>query len=230
MNSRPTRCFGLIAGLGPEATIHYYRELLRITNQRGFQLNLVMIQADMPRVIEYVRGDERQALAQYFAELFESLKGAGAEIAAIPAVTPHLCFRELIPISPLPLVSMLEAAKQALLTRNCHKVAIFGTRFTIESDLFGALNDLVSVVRPTPKEVEQIHNIYFGLATTGTTQKNDRQELTQLAALLAKRDGVDTILLAGTDFTLLFNPSDTGFSHIDCGQAQIDQIINEICL
>lgn len=147
MQPNSGRCLGLIAGLGPEATVHYYRSLLRAHEARQARMRLTMIQADMPRVVDLVRQDAKQELADYFAGLISSLKAGGAEIAAIPAVTPHLCRVELEAVSPLPLVDILSAVRAELEARKLRRVAIFGTRFTIESALFGELGE-TCVVTP----------------------------------------------------------------------------------
>src|SRR6516225_7989740 len=97
------RKLGLIGGLGPLATIHYYRELAKA--QAG---EMMIIHADMDRVVGHVQRGERAGLAEYFAGLIKRMADGGAEIAAISAITPHICIRELEKISPLPLVSVLD--------------------------------------------------------------------------------------------------------------------------
>src|ERR1700722_11091581 len=97
------RNLGLIGGLGPRATVHYYRELAKA--QSG---EMLVIQADMDRVLGDVQRDDRNGLAQYFARLVKRLARGGAEVAAISAVTPHICIRELQRISPLPIVNIIE--------------------------------------------------------------------------------------------------------------------------
>ena len=69
---------------------------------------------------------------------------AGATFAAIPAVMPHLCFSELLPISPLPLVNLLEIVNHSVQSSGFRRVALFGMRFTVESSMFGALNGVAS--------------------------------------------------------------------------------------
>jgi aspartate racemase len=95
------RNVGLIGGLGPGATVHYYRELTKA--QAG---EMLIIQADMNRVLEDMQRGDRIGLAAYFARLIERLAHSGAELAAISAVTPHICIRELEKISALPLVNI----------------------------------------------------------------------------------------------------------------------------
>jgi aspartate racemase len=104
----PGRCIGLIGGLGVGATVHFYQELAKAHAGRGRILNLVMAHADVNRVLGAAQAGDKDGLAQYLAELIGRLASAGAEFAAIPAVTPHICITELLKTSRLPIVNPVE--------------------------------------------------------------------------------------------------------------------------
>ena len=155
------------------------------------------------------------------------MKAAGAEIAAIPAVTPHYCFEELAATSPLPVVSIFVPLIRELARRAARRVAIFGTRFVIASELFGAVKD-VEFIRPKPEEVDLIHDTYVGLAAAGKGSQEKHEKLTGLAKTLVRRDSLDAILLAGTDLTLLFDESNTDFPHVDCAALHVQEILKSL--
>lgn len=190
-------------------------------------MDLVMVHADMPRMVRWAEAGDPISMAEYLAGLIARLKGAGATFAALPAVTPHLCISELLPISPLPLVNLLEAVGDAVRASGFRRVALFGTRFTVESAMFGALA-AVEVVRPRPDEVDYIHRTYFQLASTGAGGAAERDGLTQLAATILRRDSVDAIVLAGTDLALIFDDSSTSFPHLDCARVHLDRILRRM--
>ena len=56
----------------------------------------------------------------------------------------------------MPIIDMLEVTARGLRERGFSRVALFGTRFTIETALFGALN-AVEVIPPRPQEIDEIH-------------------------------------------------------------------------
>ena len=218
------QCFGLVGGLGVGAAIHYYRELARAHDAAHVPLDLVMVHADMQRMIRWAEAGDARSMAQYVAGLIERMKAAGATFAALPAVTPHLCISELLPISPLPLVNLLDTVNDAVRLSGFRRVALFGTRFTVESAIFGALT-ATEVVKPRRDEVDEIHRIYFQLASTGAGGDAERTGLTKLAETLMRRDGVDAIVMAGTDLALIFGESNTPFPHVDCARVHIDRIL-----
>ena len=221
------RCVGLIGGLGVGAAVHYYQELFKAHEAAGISMQLQMAHADMHRGLRYVQAGELGELARYLAELIGRLKAGGAEMAVIPAFTPHICIAELVPISPLPLVNILEVIGEEVRARKYRRLALFGTRFTIESRLFGHLKD-VELVLPKPEELDSIHAMYFQLASTGAGSEEQRTRLTKLAHTLIERENLDAIVLAGTDLSLVFNESNTDFPHMDCSRLHIDAIMHRV--
>jgi aspartate racemase len=222
-----SRCVGLIGGLGVGATVHYYEHLARGCEKLGIALDIVITHAQTPRVFAYVEARDRTGLAEYLSGYIRRTQAAGAEMAVIPAITPLFCAKELAATSALPIVSLIDPLLRELAARKARRVAIFGTRFVIESDLFGALSG-VEVVRPAPDEVDMIHKTYVELAANGEPSAEKHEKLTALAHLLVTRDAVDAILLAGTDLTLLFNESNTDFPHVDCAALHIRGILQQV--
>jgi aspartate racemase len=220
-----SRCLGLVGGLGVGATTHYYEKLAEAHEAKGRTLDIVIVHAETSRVFEHVQADDRVGLAEYLTGYIRRLKAAGAEVTAIPAVTPHFCVRELIATSPLPVFNIFEPLVQELATRAVQRAAVFGTRFVMESALFDEVNE-VEIVKSRAHEVDFIHDTYVELARTGEGSEEQRRNLTALAHTLLKRDGVDTIILAGTDLALLFNETNTDFPYIDCAALHLHQILN----
>ena len=207
------RNLGLIAGLGPGATIHYYRELVK--KDAG---EMLFVQADLRRVQEDVAGGSRARLADYFARLIERMARGGADVAVIPAVTPHVCIRELEKISALPLVNIIQETGGAIRARGCRRVALFGTRYVMESRMFGMLEGIEVIV---PDQVQQIHDIYMQLVEGS---EDGRDVLIRIAAALP----VDAVVLAGTDLSVIFDESNTPFPHVDCAKVHIEAIVREL--
>jgi len=225
MNS--SRCLGLVGGLGVGATVHYYRKLAEGCEKLGFPLDIVITNAQMTRVFESAGANDRAGLAEYLNGYLRRMKAAGAEIAAIPAVTPHFCVKELVAISALPLVSIFEPLVEELGRRSARRVAIFGTRFVMASELFGAVTG-VEFVKPKADEMDLIHNIYVELAASGKGSSEQHETLSALAKTLVSRDGVDAIIFAGTDLTLLFNETNTDFPYVDCAGLHIEAILKQL--
>jgi aspartate racemase len=217
-------CLGLLGGLGVGATIHYYRNLVKGHDEQGRTLDIVITHSETSRVFEYVEASDRDGLAGYLLGFIRRLKAAGAEFAAIPAITPHYCIRELAAVSPLPLFNIFDPLVEELGLRGIRRVAVFGTRYVMESSLYGFAGD-VEIIRPAVGEMELIHATYLELLEKGVGTEEQRRKLTAIAHTLRERDGADAILLAGTDLAVLFDEANTEFPYVDCAALHLRRIL-----
>jgi aspartate racemase len=218
------RSIGLVGGLGVGAAVHYYRRLFEAHAQRGAALNLVMAHAQTTEALRLYAAGDIHALAEYLAGFIRSLAAAGAEFAVIPAITPHLAIDELQAISPLPVLSIFPPLVETVRKRKIGRAAAFGTRYTIQADLFGRLAG-VELVRPQPEEIEEVHAIYQQILDGRHNPVEAHRRLSEIAQTLVRRDGVEAILIAGTDLAEVFNETNTPFPHVDCAAVHIEAIV-----
>jgi aspartate racemase len=221
------RCLGLIGGLGVGATVHYYLELAKAHAARGCVPNLVIIHADVNRVLQHAAAGETTQLAEYLSQLIHRLARAGAQLGVIPAVTPHISTSELVQLSPIPLVNLIHEIAREIQIRRLKRVSLFGTRFAMESQLFGQLPG-VEVVLPSPEQIGTIHGEYLQLVSAGRGSEDIYQSLRQIAHTLCERDQVQAIILAGTELSMVFNEGNTDFPHIDGARVHLEAIMREL--
>ena len=224
---KQSRHFGLIGGLGVGATVLYYEAIAAACAKREIVPRLTIAHAHAPTALALVQAGRIEDLASYLAGFVQELATAGAAFFAIPAITPHICRSQLRAQVALPMLDILNITTERLAQRQLQRVALFGTRYTIDSQLFGVLAGC-DVLRPQDEEVDEIHRIYLQLATQGQISADDLAKLRELARILQRRDRVEAIVLAGTDLNLVFNESDAGFPAVDCAAAHIEAIVAEM--
>jgi aspartate racemase len=220
-------CLGLIGGLGVGATVHYYQELVKAHAARASVPNLIILHADVNYVLRLAAAGETDQMAAYFSNLIRRLSAAGAQIAAIPAMTPHICAPQLIESLPIPLVSLVDEILREVANRGLKRVALFGTRFTIETEMFGQLSG-VDVVTPKADEIDFIHGAYLQIVAAGSGTDRLYQGLRHVAHRLIERDDVEAIVLAGTELSLIFNQGNMDFPHIDGARLHLDAIMRRL--
>ena len=118
----------------------------------------------------------------------------------------------------LPLVNVIDVVGAEIRSRGFKRVALFGTRFVVESRMFSMLDGIEVFV---PEQVEEIHSAYMQIVAGGTDQ---RITLSRIARELP----VDAIVLAGTDLSLIFDQSNTEFPNVDCAKVHIQAILREM--
>lgn len=216
---------GLVAGLGVGAGIFYYRSLVNAHLARALSARILMVHANVQKVMSLANARESHQLADYLVGLLVQLAGGGAQIATIPAFSPQLCAQELAERTPLPLISLLDAIIAEVARRRLARVAVFGARVTMETGLFGRLQEVTDVIFARSQEVDRISGIYGEIVKNEKATAAEFEALRSLAHVLIQRESLDAILLAGTDFSFVFSPENTDFPHLDGARTHIDAIM-----
>ena len=73
--------------------------------------------------------------------------------------------------------------------------------------------------------MDYVHEAYVGPLTPRPELVERRRGLTELVLTLRKRDGLDAIVLAGTDFATLFDERNTDFPSVDCAALHLQAIV-----
>jgi aspartate racemase len=228
MLDQPKACrFGLIAGLGVGAGIFYYRSLVNGHLAMGLSPSILMVHADVRKVMAHAAARETEELAAYLCSLLRQLADGGAGTATIPAFSPQICARELAEITPLPLVDLLDAIVTEVDRRKVQRLSIFGARVTMETALFGKLQNR-DVIAPKPSEIDAVSGIYQQIVEEEGASSEEYARLRALAHTLIEREQLDAILLAGTDLSFVFTPENTDFPHIDGARTHIDAIMHTL--
>src|SRR5262245_6401903 len=217
------RKLGLVCGLGVGAGIHYYRHIADAFAARGAEPGLVVSHADIGRAYTLVQQGAMEDLADYLNAHLKTLAGAGCAFAAIAAVTPLICAPQLDRISALPRVDVFDSVNAELKRRGAKRVAVLGTQFVMETDMFGRL-DGVEIVRPSAQQAALVRDNYLIIARTGDVAQADIEGVRAVSQALTDA-GADAIILAGTELSLAFSEETAGFPALDSGRVHIDALV-----
>jgi len=199
---------GLVGGLGPESTIDYYRRLLVEWGRHrpGTSPSIVIDSLDVQIGLKLAAND-RAGLADYLLQSIRRLAGAGADFIAITANTGHLVFDELAAQSPVPLLSIVETCADEAQARRLRRLALLGTRFTMEAPFYPAVfaRRGIAIVAPNPAERGWIHERYVGELLKGDFRDETRKGILEIIARLRDEDRVDGVIYGGTELPLLLS-------------------------
>src|SRR6059058_6270444 len=129
------KTLGMIGGLGPESTVDYYQKIIALYRERtgdGSYPEFIINSVDLKKGLDFMDANDLTGMADYLLQGVGKLARAGADFGLISANTPHIVFEEVASKSPIPLISIVEATCAAAKTRNLKRLALFGTRFTMQ--------------------------------------------------------------------------------------------------
>jgi aspartate racemase len=214
---------GLIGGIGPAATEFYYRGLIDRHTRAGTQLDLTIAHADVREMGANLMAGAAQAQAEIFAGLLGRLAAAGVELAAVTSMGGHFCIRELLPISPLPLVNAIPEVDTAIRARGLGTVGIIGTRVVMETGLYGGIT-AARIVRPEGDALDEVHTAYITMAGEGRVTDAQRRAFFATGRRLCQAQNAEAVVLGGTDLFLAFAGQDCGFPTLDCADIHVDAL------
>jgi aspartate racemase len=229
MEDRRMNRVGLVGGLGPESTVDYYRRILADWERLdpGITPSIVIDSLDVATALRLVERD-RPALVDYLLASLVRLAGAGVDFAAMTANTPHIVFDELVASSPVPLVSIVEVCADEASRRGLRRVALLGTQFTMEADFFPRVfaRRGMAVVAPGQPERAWLHERYVGELLKGDFRDTTRRDLTALVDRLRIEQGVDGVILGGTELPLLLPGAEiAGLPALDTTELHVAAIV-----
>jgi aspartate racemase len=227
------KILGIIGGIAPESTIEYYRAIVEIHRQRtgGAYPALVINSIDLTKMIGHVAAGELDVLTDYLLRELERLKDAGAELAIFASNTPHIVFDRLEPRSPLPLVSIVETAAAAALQAGLRRVALFGTRFTMQAGFYPTVFAArgIEIVPATAEEQELIHTKYMNELVLGQFLQATRDRLLAIVERMRADHGIDGVVLGGTELPLLLRQAEwAGVRFLDTGRIHAEEAVRRM--
>jgi aspartate racemase len=228
------RTIGMIGGLGPESTIDYYRSIIARYRSRqpdGGYPHVIINSLDVDKGIAMIDAGRLDELTDYLATGLEMVVRAGADFGFIAANTAHLVFDEVQHRSAIPLLSIVRATSDRARALGLKKVGLFGTGFTMRASFYP--NELqragIAVVLPKESEREFIHRKYIGELLKNQFLSETRMEILRIAHRMKAEDGIEALILAGTELPLLLRESgDTGVEFLDTTVIHVEAIVDAL--
>jgi len=204
---------GLIGGLSPESTAHYYQILCREYNRQFGHLNFpeITIQSlNLQALVRLFEVNDWNGVASILLGALERLDRAGADFAAILANTPHNAYDFIRDATPLPIVTIMEATTSALVADNRRRVGLLGTRPTMEYGFFQKHFESQGIETIVPNEAHrrELDRIIWEELSHGKVKPESREAAQAILSNLAD-SGAEAMILGCTELCLLIKPENS---------------------
>ncbi len=207
------KTLGIVGGLGPESTIEYYRTIIALYRERqrdGSYPEFIINSVDLKKGLDLMAANKFTSMADYLLEEIGKLARAGADFGLISANTPHIVFDELASKAPIPLLSIIEATCAAAKARKLKRLALLGTRFTMQGTFYSKVftREGIELVVPDAKDQEYIHDKYLNELVPGRFLPETRAGLLAIVDCMKAKSDIDGVILAGTELPLILRDAD----------------------
>jgi aspartate racemase len=214
---------GLFGGTGSAATNYYYRKLIAAFATAKADLEITIVHAGTPTFLSNVASNDTAAQVALYMKLTKRLVAAGAKCVVVTSIAGHFCIKEFKLVSPLPVVDMIPEINRTIQQRGLKRIGIIGTRAAMETRLFGGVST-AEIIPPSGHNIDDVHKAYIEMATTGIVTEAQRMVFYGVCHKLINEDGVEAIMLGGTDLALAFDEKDAAFPLVDCAGIHVDAV------
>lgn len=227
------RTLGIVGGIGPESTVDYYRSLIRMWREQtkdGSAPSLLVNSIDLKKMLDLIAENKLSEVTDYLSGELERLARAGADVGLLTANSAHIVFDELQRRSSIPLISIVEATREAAEGLGLSRLGLLGIRFTVQGrfypDVFSKAG--ISLIVPEKDEQAYIDDKYMNELLNGVFLPETRDQLLTIIDRLARQEHVQGLILAGTELPLILRDTHSEVPFLDTTQIHVKAAINAL--
>jgi aspartate racemase len=207
------KTLGMIGGVGPESTINYYQNIIGLYRERqrdGSYPQFIINSVDLKKGLDFMAANDLAGMGDYLLEEIGKLARAGANFGLISANTPHIVFDDVASKSPIPLISIVEATCAAAKARKLKRLALFGTRYTMQATFYprAFAREGIEIVVPDAKDQDYIHEKYLNELVPGKFLPETQAGLLAIVDRMKEKIDIDGVILAGTELPLILRDAE----------------------
>jgi aspartate racemase len=228
------KVLGIIGGLGPESTIDYYGKIIALYRQRtgdGSYPQFIINSINMKKGLDFMEANNLVGMADYLLEEIGKLILAGATFGLISANTPHIVFDDVASRSSIPLISIVEATCAAAKAKKLKRLALLGTRYTMQSTFYPKVfsREGIELLLPGPEDQTYIHDKYLDELVSGKFLPATLAGLLAIVDRMKAKHDIDGVILAGTELPLILRDREhKGIPLLDTTEIHCEAAVTEM--
>lgn len=166
--------------------------------------------------MQFIDADDWQGVAGLMLSSAGKLAQAGADFVICPDNTVHRAFELVAPTSPLPWLHIAGEVAAEAKRRGFRKLAITGTRYTMEGPVYSEKLAEVQIECLSPNEAERqrINEIIFDELVRGIFTGASRSDFHRIINRMMD-DGCDAVVLGCTEIPLLIDDASSPLPTLD---------------
>lgn len=201
---------GIFGGMGPEATVDLYRQIIKLTPAERDQDHIPTLIYSLPQVPERTTSIRNRdpSIIPYLVEGVTQLEKAGASFIAIPCNTAHYYYNSMQEAFSIPIIHMIRETVNEVTDKypDMKRIGLLATTGTIESKLYDTELEKKGLRIVIPDN--NIQTDYIMRAVSGIKAGNKSplsEDLLAEAGQYLISKGAEIIILGCTEIPLAFN-------------------------
>lgn len=216
------KTIGLIGGMSWESTVTYYEIINRTIKEKLGGLHsgkLVLFSVDFQEIEECQAKGEWDKSAKILTEAAQSLEKAGADFIVICTNTMHKIAPDIQRNINIPILHIAEATADELDKKDIKKVALLGTKYTMEQDFYKnkLIDRGIEVVIPDDEDRAEVNRVIYEELCLGKILPLSKKKFLEIMDKLLEK-GAQGVILGCTEIGLLVQQKDIDISLFDTAE------------
>lgn len=220
---------GIVGGIGPAATILYYRKIIEgchALRSDGRVPEIVIYSLDLKEINEYFYENALSPLSEKLIHVVTCLQNAGCDFAVFACNTMHMVFDRVSSAVSLPMIDLIRQVIDEGRRQQLSKVGLLGTTFVMKGPLYKKALEKAGIecVVPEDHEQEWIMNAIQSDLQQPVVPKSTIDRLLGQIAVLGQK-GAQAVVLACTDLPVAITPENSPLPLIDSTDVHVRAVL-----
>ncbi len=206
------KTIGLIGGLTWYSSIDYYRYINEAVNKKlgGDEAGrIILYSVNYGEIKKLTHQNNWAAIADIICNAAIKLQNSGANIILLGANTMHYIFNNVEKAVSIPILHIADATAIEIKNKNLKKVALLGTKYTMQFDFFKErlAQFGIKTLIPCETEIEIINSAIYNELAKGIFLRETKEKFLTVINNL-KQHGAEGVILGCTEIPLLIKQDD----------------------
>jgi len=204
---------GLLGGMSWESTLEYYRIINQTVKEKMGGLHsaeCIVYSVDFAEIEKLQHESLWDEALALLTQAARSIETAGADFLLICTNTMHKLAPDIQQQLSIPLLHIADPTAQKVRSAGLRKVALLGTRFTMEEDFYrGRLQRPhgLQVLIPSESDRQTVHRVIYDELCLGRIEAASAEHYARIIERLIGA-GAEGVILGCTEIGLLVKPED----------------------
>ncbi len=216
------KTIGLIGGMSWESTVTYYKIINETVKEQLGGLHsakILLYSVDFHEIELCQASGAWGESAEILAKAAAALEKAGADFIVICTNTMHKLAPQIQAEISIPILHIAEATALELKKHRVNKVALLGTKYTMQQQFYKEklVAAGIEVIVPNERDIELVNQVIYNELCLGTICLKSKQEYLRIMGEMQER-GAQGVILGCTEIGLLIHQADTQLPVFDTTQ------------
>jgi aspartate racemase len=206
------KTIGIIGGISWLSTAEYYRLLNEMVNKQlggVHSAKIILYSVDYEEIKNLTFAGDWQAITNMISGIAQKLEKAGAGCLLLGANTMHKIAGDIQRAVSIPLIHIADVTGKAIKKLGLKKVALLGTRYTMELGFYQQQlekYDIVTIL-PDDEDRQYIHDAIYNEMSKNIFLPSTKEKMLSIINALANQ-GAEGVILGCTEIPLLIKQHD----------------------